>query len=63
MPATIEIVSIGQLAAWIQASPSRIRKAAEALGIQPAYRINGVEHFDEADGERICKFLNAEQPS
>ncbi len=57
------IVSVGQAAAWLQASPSRIRAAAEARGIAPAVVINQVVYFHESDLETIRESLpKVQQP-
>jgi hypothetical protein len=45
-----DLTSIGQLCAHLQASYRRIEKAAERCKISPAWRINGVVHFD---GEQV----------
>jgi len=55
--ATIEIVSLGSAAAQLQKPITVIRRTAEALGIEPAYRINNVPHFAAADVERIADEL------
>jgi len=51
------IVSIGQAAALIQMMPSEISAVAAELGIQPAIRINGIDHFCESDLQRIAEHL------
>ncbi len=51
-----KIVSIGKACSLIQLTPQRIRQAAEALHVLPAIRINGVDHFDEADLERLAEY-------
>jgi hypothetical protein len=63
VPMTNSIISIGQAAALIQAMPTRIRNAAIALGIQPAMRINNVDHFAESDIERIAAYLRNQAAS
>ena len=55
----LNILSVGHAAALIQAMPHRIRDAARALGIEPG-RINGVEHFEEADVEKIAAYLRSQ---
>lgn len=57
MKATQSIYSIGQAAAMVRALPERIRSAAATLNLQPTLRINGVDHFTEADIERIGEHL------
>ena len=50
----MDLVSIHQAAAWLQATPHQIRLAAAAVGIEPDGRINGVDVFLETDIERIA---------
>lgn len=50
---TQSIVSIGKSAELLQAGMVRIRNTAAELGIKPALTINGIDHYDEADIERI----------
>jgi hypothetical protein len=45
----ITIVSLGKCAEILQAGPATIAKAAESAGVQPAYVINGIQHFAESD--------------
>jgi len=54
---TLDIMSLGHAAENLQATIGKIRRAAEAIGIRPSYCINGVDHFDEADVERIRAYL------
>ncbi|WP_428304847.1 hypothetical protein [Lacipirellula sp.] len=54
------IISIGQAAQLLQAMPSRISAAAVELCIEPAMRINCIDHFAEADLERIAEHLRLE---
>jgi hypothetical protein len=61
MSTTISAVSIGQAAALIQAMPSRIKAAAEELGITPAMRINMVDHYSEDDLQRIAEHLRGKR--
>lgn len=58
---TIAVVSIGQMACRIQQMPDVIREAALQLGIAPSMRLNGVDHFDESDLERIAEHLQAKR--
>jgi hypothetical protein len=51
------IISIGKAVSIVHAMPARIREAAAALGIEPEMRINGAEHYAEADVERIAEYL------
>lgn len=55
-----DITSIGCLCQRLQASYRRIERAAEALGIVPAMRINGVVHFDGEQEEAIRRQLQGE---
>ena len=56
---TTDLVSIGYAAQLLQAVPKRIREAAQALGIQPACRINGIDHYSEDDVQKIRKQIIA----
>ena len=58
---TIEIVSIGSAAAQLQKPMTVIRRAADELGILPAYRINEIPHFAAADLERIAEHLDRQR--
>lgn len=66
MLTTFEIVAESALAERLHESPGRVRDAAARLGIKRAGRINGEDHFDEADAARIRAYLNSrnetEQP-
>lgn len=55
----LNIIAIGHAAGLLQKMPDRIRQAAAAIGVQPAARINGVDHFDAADLDRIAAHLRA----
>lgn len=59
--ATKSIISIGKACSLIQAMPERIRGAADALGIEPAMRINNIDHYTEADLQRIADSLRAQK--
>jgi hypothetical protein len=54
---TIEIFSIGSLAGSTQHHPTEIRRAADELGIPPAFVINSVPHFAAQDCERLAEFF------
>lgn len=56
------IISIGQAAAILQLMPDKIRAAAVELRIVPAMRINQVDHFDEADLQRIANHVQRQLP-
>lgn len=56
------IIAIGKAVSILHVMPSRIRAAAGELGITPAIKINGVEHFDETDVGRIGQYLEQSQP-
>jgi hypothetical protein len=53
-------VSIGQATALVQAMPADIRRAANELGIQPAVKINLIDHFAESDLQRIAEHLRSQ---
>lgn len=52
-PETLELLSIGNLAARCGASKASVVSAARRLGIAPALIINGIGHFDAAAANRI----------
>ncbi len=56
------IIAIGKAVSILHVMPNRIRAAAGELGISPAIKINGVEHFDETDVDRIGRHLEQSQP-
>lgn len=56
------IIAIGKAVHILHVMPNRIRAAAGELGITPAIKINGVEHFDESDVGRIGQYLEQQQP-
>jgi hypothetical protein len=58
---TQSIVSIGQASAMIQYMPLHIRGAAMELGIVPSARINLVDHYSEADLQRIRNYLDRQK--
>jgi hypothetical protein len=55
------ISSIGQVCQTLQASYSAVRRAIEALGLQPALVINGVPHFADEDVDLIAKHLRGQK--
>ena len=55
------IIAIGKAVSILHVMPNRIRAAAGELGITPAIKINGVEHFDESDVGRIGQYLEQSQ--
>jgi hypothetical protein len=57
MTAKESIISLVQLCSLCNAMPGRIERAANELGIRPAMRIDGRDHFTEADGQRILTHL------
>ena len=50
---TTNIVSIGYAAQLLQAMPNRIREVAQACRIEPACRINNIDHYSEESLEQI----------
>jgi hypothetical protein len=54
---TISIESTGHLAASCQAPVSAIERAAKSIGLDPTYRINGVAHYTDDDGDQIVAEL------
>lgn len=61
MTATKKIHSIGHAAQILQLMPGKIREFAEELGIKPAVTINGIDHYAEADLQRIREWLAEER--
>lgn len=53
----ISATSIGQLCAYLQQPISRIRRAIEALKVEPAIRLNNVDHYSDDDCERVRDYL------
>ena len=51
------IVSLDRAAVMLQVGMAITRGAAEAVGVQPALVINGIEHYDELDLPRIQNHL------
>lgn len=51
IPASIH--SIGHSSQLLQLMPAAIRKRAEELGIRPVVTINGIDHYNEVDLQRI----------
>ena len=58
---TLNITAIGPLCGQLQEPINRVRAAIDALGIEPAMRINGVPHFNEGDCERIADHLREQR--
>ncbi|CAN0348760.1 unnamed protein product, partial [Ectocarpus sp. 4 AP-2014] len=57
MKKTNAVVSLGQACALIHAMPDRIKATAATLDLQPVMRINLVDHYAEADIQRIGEHL------
>lgn len=51
------IVSIDRAAVMLQVGMALTRGAAEAVGVEPALIINGIEHYDELDLPRLQSHL------
>ena len=54
---TMDISSIGRASALLQQMPKRITAAAAQLRIEPVLRINGVDHYDDTDLQKIRQYL------
>ena len=54
-----DLIAIGQLCSQLSASYRAIEKAAS--GITPAYRINGIPHFDGEQVELIRAALSEDK--
>jgi hypothetical protein len=59
---TMMLESIGHLCASLQAPYARIKRAAEALGLEPSVTINGIPHFDEEQCSAIAEHLKDRGP-
>lgn len=61
----LDVLSIGKAAGELQLPVSQIHRLVFELGIQPAARINGIDHFDTADVERLAAHVRrmSQQPS
>jgi len=55
---TLDIASVGQSAVWLGTTVTWLRKAAEELGIEPAARINGVDHYATDDVHRMQPIID-----
>ncbi len=54
----LDIASIGQAAVWLGTSVTWLRKAADELCIQPAVRINGIDHYATDDVHRMQPIID-----
>ncbi|MEQ8847511.1 hypothetical protein [Botrimarina sp.] len=61
LPPTPRLRSVGNAASLLQLMPQRISEIAELLDIAPAWYVNGVPHFNEADLERIATYAAAQR--
>lgn len=57
MSTTAELNSIGYVCQLVQRTPRAIHAAAEALGIEPTVKINGVPHYDADQLELLNDFF------
>jgi len=57
MDATNSIIALGQACSVIQAMPNQIQSTAKELNISPVMRINMIDHYSEADLQRIAERL------
>lgn len=60
MSTATELLSIGRLAALFQEHPAKIRRAIEALNIEPSLRLNETAYYGESSVERIRQQLRRE---
>lgn len=60
MSTATDLLSLGRLSELFQAHPAKIRRAIEALGVEPSLRLNGRAYYSEADVERIRQQLQRE---
>lgn len=46
---SIDIASVGMAAQWFQTTVSALREVAKEMNIEPAARINGIDHYSTSD--------------
>lgn len=56
-----DLASIGYLCSLLQQSPRQVERAAEVLGFGPAYRINGVAHFNGEQVEKLAAYFRKDE--
>ena len=54
---TVEIESLSRVCGLLQRSPKAVREAAASLGIEAAFKINQVPHFNVEQTERIAGYF------
>jgi hypothetical protein len=59
--ATQHLESIGHLCASIQSPYATVRRTVDKLGLVPAVTINGIDHFDAEQCERIADAIRQTQ--
>lgn len=60
MTTATSISSIGHLCSHLQRSYTAVRLAIAELGIKPAVTINDVDHFSDADVDRLAAHFAAD---
>jgi hypothetical protein len=58
-PPQADLISVGKLAEILQASPRVIEQAAQAAGVMPSLRLNGILYFADGDTASIRAKLDA----
>lgn len=61
MSATQAIVSLGQACCHLQQMPDVVRRVAAELQVEPVARVNYIDHYSEADVEKIASHLQAKR--
>ena len=61
MQTTQEFHSVGHMSALMQRSPREIGKAAELLGVKPAMKLNGVDHYDAEQLEQLLEHFREKE--
>lgn len=61
MTETVELLSVGRLAAKLQREPRAITSAAERAKVRPRLVLNGIAMFDAADIPQIRRHLFAKR--
>jgi hypothetical protein len=55
--ATLDVISLGRLSCDLQRSVPTVRNALAELGIEPALRLNSVDHFRAEVADRLFELL------
>lgn len=58
---TQQLISIGKASGQLNRLPEQIREAALALGVTPAFQIDGRDYFTTSDVDRIASHFRLMQ--